>query len=177
MITQTNDDGSRPLAVITGASAGIGRELARLCAAAGYDCVIAADGSDIEDAARELRAGGVDVETVRADLSTYAGNDRVLGAMRGRPVALLLANASHGLGHAFLDQPFHEIRHVIDTNVTGTLYLTHAIARRMRQTGRGRLLITGSIGGRVSGAFQAVYNGTKAMIDSFAKEPGSVPGS
>ena len=86
----------------------------------------------------------------------------------GRPVELLLANAGRGLGKAFLDQDFGEARRVVDTNITGTIYLIWKIGRGMRERGNGRILITGSIAGFLPGAFQAVYNGTKAFLDSFA---------
>jgi short-subunit dehydrogenase len=83
-------------------------------------------------------------------------------------VGALLANAGRGLGDAFVDQKFDRIRRVIDTNVTGTLYLIHKAAREMRERGSGRILITGSIAGFMPGTYQAVYNGTKALLDSFA---------
>jgi short-subunit dehydrogenase len=159
---------TRPLAVVTGASSGIGRELAALCAQNGFDLVIAADDAALEDAATALRAYGARVETVIADLAAEDGVDRVYAAVQGRTVDALLANAGHGLGHAFLDQPFDEIRHVIDTNVTGTVYLIHKIGRDMRARNQGRILITGSIAGFMPGTFSAVYNGTKAFIDSFS---------
>jgi short-subunit dehydrogenase len=85
-----------------------------------------------------------------------------------RPVDALLANAGHGLGRGFLDQEFAEVQHVINTNITGTIDLIQRVARQMRQRGAGRILITGSIAGYMPGAFQAVYNGTKAFIDSFS---------
>ena len=84
------------------------------------------------------------------------------------PVDALLANAGHGLGYGFLDQEFEAIRHVIDTNVTGTLYLIHMVGRAMRARGQGRILITGSIAGFMPGTSQAVYGATKAFIDSFS---------
>jgi short-subunit dehydrogenase len=151
---------SRPLAIVTGASSGIGLELAKCCVGAGYDLVIVADEPAIQVAAESLRSGGANVDAVQADLATIEGNDQLLAAVRGRPVAALLANAGHGLGKAFLDQEWNDIRHVIDTNVTGTLYLVHRVGKEMRARGEGKILIVGSI--------QAVYNGTKAMIDSFA---------
>ena len=80
----------------------------------------------------------------------------------------MLANAGRGLGHAFLDQTFEDVRRVIDTNVTGTLYTIQRFARDMRARGQGRILITGSIAGVIPGTFQAVYNGTKALLDSFS---------
>lgn len=158
----------RPLAIVTGASSGIGFELALLAAQHGYDLVIAADRSRIFDVAEDLRTSGAKVDAIEADLSTIQGNDELLAAVDGRPIALLCANAGHGLGHAFLDQDFDAIRHVVDTNVTGTLYLLHRVGRAMRQEGSGRILITGSIAGFIPGTYQAVYNGSKAFIDSFA---------
>jgi short-subunit dehydrogenase len=86
----------------------------------------------------------------------------------GRPVDALLANAGRGLGHGFLDEDFAEARRVIDTNVTGTVYLIQKIGRDMRQRNQGRILIVGSIAGFIPGTFQAVYNGTKAFLNSFS---------
>lgn len=158
----------RPLAVITGASSGIGYELAKLAAQNGYDLIIAADEASIVEARQALSAHGVTVEAVHADLSDTDGVDELIDVIAGRQVDVLMANAGRGLGHAFLDQDFNEIMHVVDTNITGTLYLLHKLARPMRDADRGRILITGSIAGLMPGSFQAVYNGTKAFIDSFA---------
>ena len=80
----------------------------------------------------------------------------------------MLANAGRGLGRAFLDQQFEDVRHVIDTNITGTVYLVQKIGREMRARGAGRILITGSIAGFTPGTYHAVYNGTKAFLDSFS---------
>ena len=156
------------LAIVTGASSGIGYELAKCCADDGFDLLIVADEPAINDAAASLRNHGMRVDAVVADLSTLAGNDKVYAAIDGRSVDALLANAGHGLGGGFLDQPFEKLRHVIDTNVTGTLYLIQKIGRDMRTRGRGRILITGSIAGFIPGTYHAVYNGTKAFIDSFS---------
>jgi short-subunit dehydrogenase len=160
--------GQPPLAIVTGASSGIGRELAKLCAQNGFDLLLAADQPEIHEASAELRAMGSNVEAVQADLATEQGVQSLLDAVGGRPVAALLANAGHGLGHGFLDQEVAAWRHVIDTNVTGTLLLIHAVGRGMRERGTGRILITGSVAGFIPGTFQAVYNGTKAFIDSFS---------
>jgi len=159
---------NRPFAIVTGASSGIGLELARCCATEGFDLLIAADEPEIEGAAVQLRALGAEVLPVQADLSTTEGVDRLLAAAGQRPVYALLANAGRGLGHAFLDQNFADARHVIDTNITGTVYLIHAVGGGMRARGLGRILITGSIAGFMPGSFQAVYNGTKAFLDSFS---------
>ncbi len=159
---------ARPLAIVTGASSGIGFELAKRCAAEGFDLLVAADDPRIDEAGRTLAQAGGRVETVQVDLATPEGVDRLLAAVKDRPIDALLANAGHGLGRAFLDQDWDEIRHVIDTNVTGTVYLLHKVGREMAGRGHGRILITGSIAGFMPGTYQAVYNGTKAFIDMFA---------
>jgi uncharacterized protein len=158
----------RPLAIVTGASAGIGYELAKCCAERHFDLLIAADQPAIYDAAQDFRVLGAAVEALEADLATLDGVDRLYAAIKGRPVEALLANAGHGLGHGFLDQNFDEVRHIIDTNITGTLYLIQRIGRDMRARDRGRILITGSVAGFMPGSFQAVYSGTKAFINSFS---------
>jgi uncharacterized protein len=159
---------SKGLAIVTGASSGIGLELARCCAEDGYELLICSDTEEIEEASRELRAGKTQVEAVQADLATPTGVDRLVDVIGERPVELLLANAGIGLGDAFLDQELNRALRVVDLNVTGTLALIHPVGRRMREAGRGRILITGSIAGFMPGSFQAVYNGTKAFLDSFS---------
>ncbi len=161
------DPTGRPLALVTGASTGIGYELAKLCAENGYDLVLAAD-TPLAEAVEACRALGAEVTAVETDLARLEGVDELYAAIGGRPVDALLANAGHGLGRAFLDQDFEEVRHVIDTNVTGTVYLIQKVGRDMRARNRGRILITGSIAGFMPGSFRAVYNGTKAFIDSFS---------
>src|SRR3954467_637905 len=158
----------RSFAVVTGASTGIGLELARCCAQDGFDLLIAADEPQIEQAAASLRGNGGSVEAVQADLATLEGVDKLYAAANGRPVDALLANAGRGLGHAFLDQDFKRARLVIDTNITGTIYLIHKVGNDMRARNAGRILITGSIAGFIPGSFQAVYNGSKAFLDSFS---------
>ena len=159
---------SEPFAIVTGASAGIGLELAALCAEEGFDLLVAADRPEIHQAADRFRGLGADVTVVEADLATTDGVDLLWTAAAGRSVDALLANAGHGLGRAFLDQDFRDIRHVIDTNVTGTVYLVQLVGRTMRSRGEGRILLTGSIAGFIPGTYQAVYNGTKAFVDSFS---------
>jgi short-subunit dehydrogenase len=163
-------DTSRPLAIVTGASSGIGLELGKLTAAEGYDLIIAADEPEIHAAAGALEAEGAEVRAVEADLATTEGVDQLYEVARetGRPIDILIANAGRGLGHGFLDQDFAQVRRVVDTNITGTIYLVHKIGRDMRSANRGKILLTGSIAGFMPGSFQAVYNGTKAFVNSFA---------
>ena len=140
----------------------------RECAQNGFDLLIVADERAIETAAEGLRQFGTGVEALEADLSTVEGVDALLGVLGDRPVAALLANAGRGLGHGFLEQDWDAIRRVIDTNVTGTTYLLRKVVPGMVARGAGRVLITGSIAGFMPGTFQAVYNASKAYLDSFS---------
>ena len=152
------------LAVITGASTGIGLELAKIAAREGYHLIVAAD-QKIAQAAAELGNG---TEAVEADLGTIEGVDKLLQQVGGRPIEILCANAGQGLGHAFVDQTWDAISKVIDTNVVGTTYLLHRVLNDMKANGHGKVLVTGSIAGLMPGTYQAVYNGTKAYIDSLS---------
>jgi short-subunit dehydrogenase len=159
---------ARPFAVVTGASTGIGYELAKCCANDGYDLLIVADEPEINAAAAQLQ-NGARVEALEADLSTQEGVDKLYQALQGRQVDALLANAGRGLGKGFLDQNWDEVYRLINTNVTGTLYLIHKVGNDMRRRGDGKILITGSIAGFMPGSFQAAYNASKAFLDSFSE--------
>jgi short-subunit dehydrogenase len=158
---------SSKFAIITGASSGIGLEIAKLAAADGYDLLLAAD-TPFVDAAAGLKDLGVEVRQVECDLATKQGVDQLLDAAGARDIDVLVANAGSGKGGAFLDIDPADWRHSLDTNVTGTLLLIQPVLRAMVARGEGRILITGSIAGYVPGPFNAVYNATKAFIDSFA---------
>jgi short-subunit dehydrogenase len=165
----------RPLAVVTGASSGIGYHLAKLAAQHGYDLVVAAD-TPLQEAVQDFEKLGAKVEAVQCDLATTEGVQQLIDCIGERKVDALMANAGHGLGGAFIEQDFKEILHVINTNITGTVCLVHQVVKRMvgadangnLPRASSRVLITGSIAGFQPGAFQAVYNGTKAFVDSFA---------
>lgn len=159
---------ARPFAVVTGASTGIGFHLARCCAEGGFDLLIAADEPEIENAARTLQATGAMVTPIQVDLATPRGVDTLYQAAQGRPIDALLANAGRGLGRGFLEQDFKDIQRVIETNVTGTIDLIHRVGKDMLARRQGRILITGSIAGFMPGTYQAVYNASKAFLDSFS---------
>ena len=151
-------------AIVTGASSGIGLELAKLAQANGYDVLLAADTPFTDQFDSTTR-----VETLEVDLASFDGVDKLLDAAQGRQIDVLCANAGHGLGRAFLDQDPDEWLHVIDTNVTGTAYLLQKVLRHMTGRGEGKVLVTGSVAGFIPGSFQAVYNGTKAFVDNFTE--------
>jgi short-subunit dehydrogenase len=148
--------------IITGASSGIGAQLAKLASAEGYELLLVADTPFVDPA-----AGIAGAQTLEVDLSTIEGVDRLLGAVAGRRIDLLCANAGHGLGGPFLDHDVADWRHVIDTNITGTIYLLQKVLRQMVTQGEGKVLVTGSIAGWMPGSFSAVYNGSKAFVDNF----------
>jgi len=152
------------LAIVTGASNGIGCELARCCAEDGYELLIAADEPEIHRVAEEFRALGVPVEAVEVDLATPEGVDALCRAAAGRSVDALLANAGCRTSRAFLEQDFGDVRRVIDTNIAGTIDLTQRVGRGMRAHASGRILLAGP-----TPASSAVCNGAKAFIDSFAR--------
>ena len=151
------------LAVITGASSGIGLELARCASKDGCDLILCADEAGVETVAASLGA-----VSVVADLGTDVGVDALWQAIGDREVDYLMVNAGRGLGDAFLAQEWNGIKAVIKVNVTGTTLLLHRMARKMRGQGRGRILITGSIAGLMPGSYQAVYNATKAYLDTLS---------
>jgi uncharacterized protein len=156
-------------AIVTGASTGIGFELAHLAAENGYDLLVVADEPLIDSAARDFQSHGVQAQSIETDLSSFEGVDRLLDAAGGRQIDLLVANAGRGLGHGFLDQDVAQWRKVVDTNITGTIYLLQKVLKQMQARGEGKVLVTGSVAGFIPGSFQAVYNGTKAFIDSFTE--------
>ncbi|QDZ06801.1 SDR family NAD(P)-dependent oxidoreductase [Sphingomonas panacisoli] len=157
------------LAIVTGASTGIGFELASIAAKDGYDLIVVADEALIDAAARDFEQFGTDVQSVEADLSTITGVDTLLAAASGRQIDLLCANAGTGTGGAFLDQDVATWRHAVDTNVTGTIYLVQRVLRDMVARDDGKILVTGSIAGYIPGSFNAVYNATKAFVDNFTE--------
>jgi short-subunit dehydrogenase len=157
------------LAIITGASTGIGFELATLAAQDGYDLIVVANEPLIDAAAEDFKQFGTQVQSVQADLSTIDGVDTLLAAANGRQIDLLAANAGIGTGGAFLDIDVASWRHSVDTNVTGTVYLLQKVLKEMVSRGAGKVLVTGSIAGYIPGSFNAIYNATKAFVDNFTE--------
>ena len=147
-------------AIVTGASTGIGFELAKLAVQDGYEVLGVADTPFEHDL-------GTGTQTLQVDLSTFDGVDQLLERVGGRQVDLLCANAGHGLGHAFLDQAPADWKHVVDTNITGTIYLLQKVLPAMVARNDGKVLVTGSVAGYIPGSFQAVYNSTKSFVDNF----------
>jgi uncharacterized protein len=157
------------LAIVTGASTGIGFELASIAAEEGYDLIVVADEALIDAAAADFRNHDVKVTSVEADLATFQGVDRVLAAADGRRIDVLCANAGQSHGGPFLEQTIDSWHRTIDTNITGTIYLLQKVLPAMIARKDGKILVTGSIAGYIPGPFNATYNGTKAFIDNFTE--------
>jgi uncharacterized protein len=154
------------LAVVTGASTGLGYQLARLAVQDGHDLIICADEEEIHVAADKLRSLGAEVDAMVVDLSGREGVDTFWKALEGRHVDLFCANAGRALGHAFADQDWSDVKRLIDLNILQTTSVLHRMGRRMHARGSGRILVTGSIGGYVPGPYDAVYDATKAYLNS-----------
>ena len=165
-MTQTTD---RPLALVTGASTGIGRELAREFAAHGYDLVVAANEPRIHEAGEELR-GAVEVDTVEVDLATDEGVDELWRRVQehGRPLEAAAINAGIAAGGPFAASDLDRELEMVDLNVRSTVHLAKHVLRDMTARGSGRILFTSSIASTMPGTFQAVYNASKSFIQSFA---------
>ncbi|MFD5337578.1 SDR family NAD(P)-dependent oxidoreductase [Streptomyces hawaiiensis] len=160
---------TRPLALVTGASSGIGHELARQFALNGYDLVVNAEDERLESAARALRETGAEVRAVRADLRTPEGRYRLLDALDGLTVDVAALNAGVGRGGAFVDTDLADDQEVIDLNVTATVRLAKPLLRAMVARGAGRIAFTSSVASTMPGSFQPVYNASKAFVQSFAQ--------
>ena len=158
------------LALVTGASSGIGYELAKELANRGYDLVVASAGDRLTDAVADLRSRGVSVVEVNADLATREGIDKlwaVVGAsQQGIEIACL--NAGVGVGGLFEETDLDEELKMIDLNCSGTVHLAKHVVRHMRQIGKGKILFTASIAGEMVAPREAVYAATKSFVLSFA---------
>jgi len=165
-------DNTSPLAVITGASTGIGYELAKEFARNGFDLLIVAENSEINEAAAALRNSGVQVRAVKLDLAKPEGVEDLYSEIRstGRPIAAIALNAGVGAGGDFArDSDLEENLNLIDLNVRSTVHLAKLVIPDMIQQGQGRILFTSSIASTMPGTFNAVYNASKAFVQSFSQ--------
>jgi uncharacterized protein len=165
-------DTPRPLAVVTGASSGIGYELARELAGRGYDLVVAAEDTGIDRAAAGIAEQGGTAEAVRVDLATYEGVEELYARVvaTGRPVDAAAINAGVGVHGEFArDTDLRDELRLIDLNVRSSVHLAKRLLPDMLATGRGRLLVTSSIAAGSPGPFEATYAASKAFLYSFAE--------
>jgi short-subunit dehydrogenase len=160
----------RPLALVTGASTGIGRALADRFARAGFDLVVAADDDAIHDAAEALRSSGAAVTAQQVDLATPEGVSALHDAARAvGPVEAAALNAGIAAGGRFAETDLGADLGVVDLNCRSTVHLAKLLVRDMVREGRGRLLFTSSIAANAPGPYHATYAASKAFVHSFAE--------
>jgi short-subunit dehydrogenase len=161
----------RPFAVVTGASSGIGFELAKVFAEEGFDLLITAEDAEIEQAQRELNQLTASVECTRLDLSREEEVARLYERIQAtaRPVDVLVLNAGIGAGGDFVrENDLRKVLRLIDLNVRSTVHLCKLVAQDMVARDEGRILFTSSIASTMPGSFQAAYNASKSFVQSFA---------
>ncbi len=163
---------TRPLAVVTGASNGIGYELAKQFAQNGFDLLVTATGASINEAARSFEDLGAEVETVEADLATYDGVEKLYDKIKatGKPVDAIAINAGIGVGGDFArETDLKDELNLINLNVVSTVHLAKRMVKDMVERSKGRILFTSSIAALMPGSFEAVYAASKAFVHSFAE--------
>jgi uncharacterized protein len=162
---------TRPLALVTGASSGIGRELAVELAARDYDLVLAAEDGDLSTVGEGASRSGASVVTVTADLATDAGVQKLVGEVEGigRPVDVLCLNAGVGNAGPFIETPLEDDLRLIALNIDHVVHTAKRLLPGMVQRGQGRVLITSSIAALMPGPWYATYAASKAFLQSFAE--------
>jgi short-subunit dehydrogenase len=170
-VVPISTDPQRPLALVTGASTGIGRELARGLVARGYDVVLAANDDTLIDIAAELQRLGASVVAQQVDLATSSGVERLHRAVTeaGRPLDAAALNAGVGASGHFHRMPPEADLEVVDLNVRSVVHLTKLLLPAMVSRGAGRLLFTGSVAGLAPGPYHATYAASKAFVNLFAE--------
>jgi short-subunit dehydrogenase len=159
-----------PLALVTGASSGIGRELARIFAENGFDLIVAAEDAAIDAVSAELQRHGGAVHPVRVDLRDAEGVEQLYATVRATGTLDAAAlNAGVGQGGRFLDIDIEDEQDIIDVNISSTVRLAKHVLRDMNGRGTGRVLITSSIASTMPGTYQAVYNASKSFLQSFSE--------
>ncbi|MCG7597662.1 SDR family NAD(P)-dependent oxidoreductase [Mycobacterium sp. C3-094] len=160
-----------PLALVTGASSGIGLELARRFARDGYDLVVAAEDDGIVAVPDQLATYGGAVHPVQVDLRTPEGVEHLFAStvQKGTPVAAAALNAGVGRGDMFLASELADDMSIIDLNVRSTVHLAKLVLRDMANRDAGRVLFTSSVASMMPGSFQPVYNASKSFVQSFVK--------
>ena len=163
---------TRPLAVVTGASSGIGYELAKQFAQNGFDLLVVAEDPGIIEAAQAFERLGGRVESMQVDLARYEGVEKLHERIQyaGRPVAAIAINAGVGVGGDFArDTDLQEELNLISLNITSSVHLAKRVVKDMVERGEGRILFTSSIAATMPGPFEAVYAASKAFLLSFAE--------
>ncbi len=171
-MNERNGNGNgREFAVVTGASSGIGYELAAQFVQHGYDVLVVAEDDGINPAAERLATYGTEVRPLKADLSKYDGVEALYQAIRStqRPVDAIAINAGVGVAGPFEETDLNNHLNLIALNAASPVHLTHRVLGSMLARHAGRILYTSSIAATMPGPFQSTYNASKAFLKSFAE--------
>lgn len=160
-----------PLAVVTGASSGIGAGLAGLFADDGYDLLLVADEPEIKSTATCLTQSGVTATPIQVDLREPDSVRQVYRAITddGRVPAAIALNAGMTRAGAFIEGDPETDLGIVDLNVRSTVHLAKLVLPGMVAEGSGRVLFTSSIVAMIPGSYQTVYNASKSFVQSFAE--------
>lgn len=161
----------KPLAVVTGASSGIGYELARIFAKNGFDLLVTAENDEIARVAADFTQLGAEVDFIQADLSTYEGVEQLYARIQfsGRPIDSIALNAGVGVGGQFDETDLRRELNMIQLNIASVVHLTKRVLPNLLAQGHGRILFTSSIAADMPGPYYAVYAASKAFVQSFAE--------
>jgi short-subunit dehydrogenase len=158
------------MALVTGASSGIGYWLAMELGRRGYDLAVCSAGERLDSAATDFRSTGVDVTAIMCDLSTRNGVNELWNSVMdmGRPVDVACINAGIGVGGKFAETELEAELKMVELNCVGVVHLAKYVVQHMVALNSGRILITSSIAGEMVAPREAVYAATKAFGLSFA---------
>lgn len=161
----------KQLAIVTGASSGIGYNLAKVFAENEFDLVIASAGERLDSAERDFRALGVNVTAIQADLASFDGVEQFWSEVEamGRPIDAIAINAGVGVGGLFAETELEKEINLVRLNVEAVVHLSKHVVKHMVERRKGRILITSSIAGEMVAPREAVYAASKAFDLSFAK--------
>ena len=162
---------STGMALVTGASSGIGYELAKVLATKGYDLVIAAEDDGLRKAASDFQSLGARVTEVQADLATSDGVEKLWSQVKssGGNLDVACINAGVGVGRLFAETDLKAELNMVQLNCASTVHLAKYVVRLMMSAGTGKILFTSSIAGEMVAPREAVYAATKAFVLSFAQ--------
>jgi short-subunit dehydrogenase len=161
----------RKFAVVTGASSGIGYELAAQFARNGFDVLVVAEDEGIRSAAQRLSSTGANIEPLQADLATWEGNEAVYQKIQAsnRPLDAIALNAGVGVAGPFEETDLARHLNLVELNIVSPVHLTHRVLKDMVARGQGRILFTSSIAATMPGPFNSTYNASKAFLKSFSE--------